>query len=210
MPRLTAEAQRAQEEAMRLKIRKTLLSMLVVSPLEEITIAQIAGRVNISSVTLYKYYSSRAELILDTFDYSRELIWNRLREILTGKGKPYNRLLETVRTMFEEGASQVNLFLATYKHFAITETLLEKRKVRMQAVIELFSAPLAEAIAAGEARQVCPESTALILFESVIGIQRDAHFRGEKMNVEQATQAIRETLLDGLFIPVFSQQKNDF
>lgn len=198
MPRLTSEVQKAQEEAKRLKIRQALLGMLEEKPLEEITIAQIAAKVNISSVTLYKYYSSRAKLINDVFQYSRDIVFAKLHEIFGRPASPRERILTAVHTMFAESAGQYNLFIAFYKNIIINEEFLAHTKERSGSLISLFAESIKAGIADGSFRKVNPHDAALVIFESILGLHHHAIFGGYPLDIDKATQTIASILLDGL------------
>lgn len=200
MPRTTAEARAAQELIKREKIRAALREMLAERPLDEITMAQIAGRVGISSVTLYKYYSSRDSLVGETFRLSRHEALEKVKKVMNAPGDPVQRLLDGLRCLYDFGDGDYTLFTAYIQSIRINDEFHENVKKGGKDLIETFSAPIRDGIKMGIFRKVDPCAAALVIFESAMGLQHFALFTKHPFNPAEAISALQSVILDGLII----------
>ncbi len=198
MPRLTPRSKELLTESMRQSMREAVIEMLREKKLEEITIAAIAKRLKISSVTIYNYYRTRDLLIQDTFRATREHVLRKLREAAATTAEPEEKLHALAEIVFNDFDAHRYLFMARFSTPPTDEAGKNEAQKQFQDVLAVFTGIIREGIVSGDFRVISPENTAMMMLGAIMGINRHCLFGWAEMTIEERLDNFTTVLIGGL------------
>lgn len=206
MPRLTDRSKQILEESMRESMRNAMISLLSEKSIVDITMAEIAKKVKVSSVTVYNYYPTRQELIRDTFRVSRMQLFSKLSETAAGSGGPEKKLEAFARTIFEDFESNRYLFMARFSSPPTDRESKSEAKKQFAGLVDIIAKEIRAGIKSGAFRKVEPEAAAVMMLGAVMGLNRHCLFGWIDMDINEKIKSFHEFILGGL--KKHAQKKN--
>lgn len=200
MARLTKDAKAALDKAMRDSMRNTMIELLKEKPLEQITISDVAARMQVSSVTIYNYYTNRQLLIRDTFRTTRDAVYHKLCEVQNTPGNPAERLLELARIIFEDFEENHFLFMARFSNPPLDPEGKKEARNQFQELLTIFTREISRGIDEKIFRPVDPEKTAIMMLGAVMGLNRHCLFGWVDMEIDSRLDSFNDFLIKGLLV----------
>jgi len=149
----------ARQEATRTALLEAARMLLAEGGFAAASAAAVAARAGVATGTIYRYFSSREELLLEVFRTISDGEMSRLEAIAAGPGRPAERLRAVVRAFVgraARGPRQAHALLADPLDGALARERLAYRR-RHAAIFERL---LREAMAAGEVASLDAHVTA--------------------------------------------------
>ena len=200
MSRLSLNAKAILEQTMRQSMRDAVYELLAEKELNNISIADVAKKLNISSVTVYNYYSSRRLLIDEAINESRRKMMEKLTRCSKNFTSPEDKLMALARVICEDFEQHRFLFMA---RFAVVpqddENALSAREY-FKVIIDCFASAIESGIEQGVFRKIDAQYGAMSLLGALMSFNRHASFKWIDLSIDERLQKIKSIIIDGFKI----------
>ena len=193
MPRLCKQTREHLTAVMRAEIRAAFVRLIAERRTGEgVTMEDVAASLGIAKGTLYLYYRTKDELILDAWTAEQNARVQKLRRELR-RDIPAPELLEFwAKTMMEDFLRSRWLRLEFYRNNPFPVPRKPDRNVQIVSEI------LRKGISSGSFRTVPVEDTARFIRNALIGQFRYLLRTGEPLDMERAMSVFRDMVLRAL------------
>lgn len=200
MPRFTPETKTILEQTMRKNMRNAVFELLAVKELNAISIADVAKKLNISSVTVYNYYPSRQMLIDEAINDSRREIMNKLLSACRNHQSPEEKLMSLAGIICQDFEEHRFLFMARFAAAPQDENNSMAARGYFKTIIDCFASTINEGIASGTFRRMNSEYAAMSLLGALMSLNRHAAFNWIDLNVDERLNEIENIIIKGFKI----------
>lgn len=200
MPRLTGDAKIVLEETMRKTMRNAVFELLAEKELNAISIADVAKKIGVSSMTVYNYYPSRRLLIDDAMNQSRCEMKNKFVAAAAVSSDPTEKLLNLARIICEDFEAHRFLFMARFAVVPQDEENAASAKEYFNSIIDCFSATIDDGIRSGIFRQMNSKYAAMSFLGALMSFNRHAAFQWLGLSVDERIEEVKKIIIDGFKI----------
>lgn len=200
MPRLTGDAKIVLEETMRKTMRNAVFELLAEKELNAISIADVAKKIGVSSMTVYNYYPSRRLLIDDAMNQSRCDMKNKFVAAAAVSSDPTEKLLNLARIICEDFEAHRFLFMARFAVVPQDEENAASAKEYFKSIIDCFSATIDDGIRSGIFRQMNSKYAAMSFLGALMSFNRHAAFQWLGLSVDERIEEVKKIIIDGFKI----------
>lgn len=200
MPRLSQNAKAVLEQTMRQSMRDAVYELLSEKELNAISIADVAKKLNVSSVTVYNYYPSRRLLIDEAINESRKRMMDKLTQCGQNIESPADRLMSLAKVICEDFEQHRFLFMA---RFAVVpqddENALSAREY-FKVIIDCFASAVDDGIKQGIFRPMNSKYAAMSLLGALMSFNRHASFKWIDLTVDERLDEVKNIIINGFKI----------
>lgn len=200
MPRLSQNAKAVLEQTMRQSMRDAVYELLAEKELNTISIADVAKKLNISSVTVYNYYPSRRLLVDEAINESRRRMMASLVNAAQLSSDPIQKLLNLARVICADFEEHRFLFMARFAVVPQDDENAACAKEYFNTIIDCFASAVDDGIENGIFRQMNSKYAAMSLLGALMSFNRHAAFNWISLSVEERLQEIKNIIIDGFKI----------
>jgi AcrR family transcriptional regulator len=200
MPRLTGDAKIVLEETMRKTMRNAVFELLAEKELNAISIADVAKKIGVSSMTVYNYYPSRRLLIDDAMNQSRCEMKNKFVEAAAVSSDPTEKLLNLARIICEDFEAHRFLFMARFAVVPQDEENAASAKAYFNSIIDCFAAAIDDGIGSGIFRQMNSKYAAMSFLGALMSFNRHAAFQWLGLSMDERIKEVKKIIIDGFKI----------
>ncbi len=197
MARFSPEVKIAVEETMRKNMRNAVYALLAEKELNAISVADVAKKINVSSVTVYNYYPSRKDLIDDAVNHSRRAIMDKLLEAGGISADPVETLLNLARVICNDFEEHRFLFMARFAAVPHDGENALSAKEYFKVIINCFASAISHGIELGIFRTINPEFAAMSLLGALMSFNRHASFKWIELSVDERLAEIKNIIIEG-------------
>lgn len=200
MPRLCRTAKTILEQTMRQSMRDAVYELLDSKELNAISIADVAKKLNVSSVTVYNYYPSRRQLIDDAINESRCRMRNKLIESQQQSCDPVKQLRNLASVICRDFEEHRFLFMARFAVIPQDEENAQCAKEYFNTIIDCFASAINNGIESGIFRKINAKHGAMSLLGALMSFNRHASFKWIDLTVEERLDEIENIVINGFKI----------
>lgn len=200
MPRLTENAKMVLEQTMRRNMRNAVFELLAEKELSSISIADVAKKIRVSSMTVYNYYPSRRLLIDDAMNESRRTMTDKLLVTAEQCADPTERLLALARAVCEDFEAHRFLFMARFAVVPQDDENASCAKEYFNTIIDCFASAINDGIRNGIFRPMNSKFAAMSLLGTLMSFNRHASFNWISLSVEERLTEIKNIIIEGFKI----------
>ena len=193
MPRLCRQTREHLTSVMRAEIRDAFVRLI--SERQDgqgVTMEDVAASLGIAKGTLYLYYRTKDELVLDAWSTEQDARFERIQRKIRRKMPAPELLCFWAKIMMEDFRRSRWLRLEFYRNNPFPAPRRPDRNV------QLVSQILQQGIAEGSFRPVPVEDTALFIRNALIGEFRYLLRTGEPLDLERSMTVFRDMVLRAL------------
>jgi len=193
MPRLCRQTREHLTSVMRSEIRAAFVRLIAERRDEQgVTMEDVAAELGIAKGTLYLYYRTKDELVLDAWQTEQNARFEKIRRKLRPDIPAPEQLECCVAIMMEDFLHSRWLRLEFFRNNPFPAPGKPERLIR------LFSEILRKGIDEGSFRPVPVEDTALFIRNAIIGQFRYLLRSGEPLDMERSMAVFRDMVLRAL------------
>ena len=193
MPRLCRQTRECLNSVMRTKIRSTFVRLIAGKQEgQEVTMDDVAASMGIAKGTLYLYYRTKDELVLDAWTAEQDARYRKICRKIRRKIAAPELLCSWAETMMEDFRRSRWLRLEFYRKNPFPAPRRPDRNV------QLLSEILQKGIDEGSFRPVAVEDTALFIRNALIGQFRYLLRTGGPLDMERSMAVFRDMVLRAL------------
>ena len=193
MPRLCRQTREHLTSVMRSEIRAAFVRLIAERRDEQgVTMEDVAAELGIAKGTLYLYYRTKDELVLDAWQTEQNARFEKIRRKLRPDIPAPEQLECCVAIMMEDFLHSRWLRLEFFRNNPFPAPNRPNR------LVQLFSEILRKGIREGSFRNVAAEDTALFIRNSLIGQFRYLLQTGEPLDVEKSMTVFRDMVIRAL------------
>lgn len=200
MPRLTENAKMVLEETMRQNMRSAVFELLAEKELSSVSIADVAKKIGVSSMTVYNYYPSRRLLIDDAMNQSRSEMRDKLVNAASAADAPTEKLRNLCRIICQDFEEHRFLFMARFAAVPQDDDNAACAKEYFNAIIDCFASAVDEGIADGTFRLMDSKYAAMSLLGALMSFNRHAAFNWVDLSLEQRLNEVENIIIKGFKI----------
>jgi len=193
MPRLCKQTREHLTSVMRSKIRTEFVRLIAEHQAgQSVTMEDVATSLGIAKGTIYLYYKTKDELVLDAWTAERNAQFEKIRRKLQPGIPAPEQLAYCAEIMMEDFRKSRWLRLEFFRNNPFPAPRKPDR------LISLFSGILRTGIEEGSFRPVPVEDTALFIRNAIIGQFRYLLRTGEPLDMERSMGVFRDMILRAL------------
>ena len=200
MPRLTEDAKIILEETMRKNMRNAVFALLTEKELSSVSIADVAKKIGVSSMTVYNYYPSRRLLIDEAMNQSRSEMRDKLVKSATENTSPAEKLLNLCRIICQDFEEHRFLFMARFAVVPQDDDNAASAKEYFSSIIDCFASAIDEGIKNGVFRQMNSKYAAMSLLGALMSFNRHAAFGWIELSSEERLNEVENIIIKGFKI----------
>ena len=194
MPRLSQNAKAVLEQTMRQSMRSAVYELLAEKELNAISIADVAKKINVSSMTVYNYYPSRRLLIDEAINDSRREITEKLLDAAAKTGDPSEKLLRLAKIICEDFESHRFLFMARFAVVPQDDENAACARSYFNTIIDCFASAIEEGIRNGVFRKMDAKYAAMSLLGALMSFNRHAAFKWIELGIDERLNEINNII----------------
>ena len=193
MPRLCKQTRDHLTSVMRSKIRAEFVRLIAERQAgQSVTMEDVATSLGIAKGTIYLYYKTKDELVLDAWTAERNAQFEKIRKKLRSGISAPEQLECCAEIMMEDFRQSRWLRLEFFRNNPFPSPRKPER------LIGLFSEILRKGIEEGSFRSVPVEDTAVFIRNAIIGQFRYLLRTGEPLDVGRAMSVFRDMVIRAL------------
>ena len=200
MPRFNPQTKAALEENMRKNMRDAVCELLAEKELNAISIADVAKKLQVTSMTVYNYYPSRRMLIDEAINASRCEMRDKLLHAAANCADPEMRLLKLAREICEDFEAHRFLFMARFAVAPSDDGNASLAKEYFKVIIDCFASAINDGIASGVFRPMNSEYAAMSFLGALMSFNRHAAFKWLGLSVDERIEEVKKIIIDGFKI----------
>ena len=200
MPRLSQNAKVVLEQTMRQSMRSAVYELLAEKELNAISIADVAKKINVTSMTVYNYYPSRRLLIDEAINDSRREITGKLLEAASQICDPSEKLIHLARVICEDFEAHRFLFMARFAVVPQDDENAACARKYFDTIIDCFASVVDDGINGGIFRKIDSKYAAMSLLGALMSFNRHAAFNWIGLDVEERLNEVKNIIIEGFKI----------
>lgn len=200
MPRFNHNTKMIIEQTMRKGMRDAVCELIADKELNAISIADVAKKMQVSSVTVYNYYASRAELIDDAVNESRRIMMEKMVSASEKISDPEERIMTLGRIICEDFEAHKALFMARFSVEPQSDESAFSAKEYFETIIGCFADAVSSGIELGIFRNVDARYAAMSFLGALMSFNRHAVFKWIELGIDERLNEVKNIIINGLKI----------
>lgn len=154
----------------------------------KVTVDEIAAKLSISKKTIYKYYDSKQDILISTFEDWKKNISNEVNSVLDRSDITFIDKLKTMMTMIGVGMGRMNSILISDVQIHFPELWVRINNYKHEAAFLRFNRLIEEGIEKGHIKKTIDKNLVVALYACAIEKLLDPNF------LNNLPDALRENL----------------
>ena len=200
MPRLSQNAKAVLEQTMRQSMRDAVYELLSEKELNAISIADVAKKLNVSSVTVYNYYPSRRLLVDDAINESRKKMMEKLLCSSRNMESAEDKLMALAKVICDDFEQHRFLFMARFAVVPQDDENAASAKEYFKVIIDCFASAIDDGIKNGIFRTMDSKYAAMSLLGALMSFNRHASFDWIDLSVQERLSEVKNIIINGFKI----------
>ena len=200
MPRLSQNAKVVLEQTMRQSMRDAVYELLSEKELNAISIADVAKKLNVSSVTVYNYYPSRRLLVDDAINESRKKMMEKLLCSSRNMESAEDKLMALAKVICDDFEQHRFLFMARFAVVPQDDENAASAREYFKVIIDCFASAIDEGIKNGDFRMLNSKYAAMSLLGALMSFNRHAAFNWIDLSVQERLSEVKNIIINGFKI----------
>lgn len=200
MPRLSQNAKAVLEQTMRQSMRDAVYELLSEKELNAISIADVAKKLNVSSVTVYNYYPSRRLLVDDAINESRKKMMEKLLCSSRNMESAEDKLMALAKVICDDFEQHRFLFMARFAVVPQDDENAASAREYFKVIIDCFASVIDEGIKNGDFRMLNSKYAAMSLLGALMSFNRHAAFNWIDLSVQERLSEVKNIIINGFKI----------
>lgn len=200
MPRLSQNAKAVLEQTMRQSMRDAVYELLSEKELNAISIADVAKKLNVSSVTVYNYYPSRRLLVDDAINESRKKMMEKLLCSSRNMESAEDKLMALAKVICDDFEQHRFLFMARFAVVPQDDENAASAREYFKVIIDCFASAIDEGIKNGDFRMLNSKYAAMSLLGALMSFNRHAAFNWIDLSVQERLSEVKNIIINGFKI----------
>lgn len=127
----TRERREREREALRLMILNAAKELFAEDGYKNVTVRKIAEKIEYSLPTIYEHFKNKAEILLEIYYQSGQMLLERLQEVYTQKTNPSDKLLAMGRAYIAFGLENQDYYELTF----VTNSIRAEKSISCSAPV---------------------------------------------------------------------------